>query len=112
VQFEISKYHIHANARVPFTYSARTPYIYTQADTYVNQFWGDADSYDSESSSILTLKVWMDNVAGVFPRDIRVSGELEVGGEDESLSYALNGTDVYTYDNLCNLEVMVQTHQH
>jgi hypothetical protein len=87
-----------ANARVPFTYSARTPYIYTQADTYVNQFWGDADSYDSESSSILTLKVWMDNVAGVFPRDIRVSGELEVGGEDESLSYALNGTDVYTYD--------------
>ena len=41
----------------------------------------------------------MDNINGAFPRDIRVSGELEVGGEDESYVYGLNGSNVYVYDN-------------
>ena len=98
------------SAQQPFTYSARvsvdsrTPYIYTKADTYVNQFEGRAQSYDSTSESILVLKVWMDNINGAFPRDIRVSGGLYVGGEEESLSYALNGTNVYTYDNAATPE--------
>ena len=89
--------------RSPFNYdtpySYRTPYIFTQADTYANEYDVSAYSAEGDSSGSLTLKVWMDNINGVFPRDIRVSGELDVGGEEESYVYALNGSNVYTYDN-------------
>jgi len=83
----------------PVIYSYRSPYIFTQATTYVDDFYGSSfEFYDyiCGAGGTFRMATWMDNINGQFPRDIRVSGELSFDGEEYDNIYSLNGTIVYS----------------
>lgn len=85
----------------PVIYSYRSPYIFTQATTYVDDFDGQSYEfydYSCGAGGSLRMAVWMTAASGTFPRDIRVSGDLAFSGEEDSIVYSLGNSVVYSSD--------------